>query len=1031
MTWNIHGNTEAFKHCTVTNFLHKFDVIFLSETHAIQNTNIFLNNYEVYDYPDKNCNIEYPRGGCILLIRNFLIKYIASINHEFTDCVQIVFVNNSIFNFQYIPPSDSTYFSPHYIAIMAELFMHAKFKKYPLITLGDLNSRMGTLQLKNFTHVPNPDITKNNNGTNILENIIHQFDIIPLNGLKYKNHTFDTNFTFFRGDQRSQIDLGLTNKHALSNIKNFIICNNAPEISDHKPLYVKYHLLSEYSMDHTYKAIRQINRPKANHSSLLRIRNDKINFNLCKNLINIHTKNIMRETTETNLNNTQIAQKLEKCIKSAAYISFHKNNNNNLHSNQNISNNNMDSSDSDSDILNQVRKHEFMKWSCLMEKNDPKEIWSALNWRGELNKNIDDDLHSQELANFFQERCQIDPDQSKLENICFEAENDYFEPPISQEEISDNIENIKDNSTTTDGFNGYFLKCIATEILPLLLILFNSIFNDGSYPCAVWWCLMFGISKKGKFQLPNNIRGITIMSQIAKVYDAIICNRIIKKITIPKNQSAYQKKRGCFLNVMAIRIFILISKKCKMKFYVIFSDFAAAFDSISRLKLLQKLVKIGLSITLINAIRDMYTNIETLVLHNGEFSNTFYLDCGVKQGAPSSGILFIAYIIDLINIFCQEFPIENIIGRIHLLIHADDTAVLAYGRQNAINKIKRLSRYCLENCIKLQPTKCSFLVTNSEESDQQPIMVNNQSIPYSTSEIYLGSFICASGNINDHIKGEINYRKKSIIKYYSFLRKNPNIPMIYKLKVLDACILSSLIYNSETWGPANIEKLELEYRKMLKTTLGVKLSTCNEFPFIELNLPTIKTRIHQKQYKFWLAIKELENDDPVKIAVQLAEQYNLDFVKHYHNLERIYSNVDIHEYNMNEIRNNILRKAENNKTKYITYLKINPSLQKSNIYFNHIPRAKLQYSIKLRTISHDLIDEIGRRKNIPKDLRLCHCKKAVETEEHFLLRCVEYTDIRYKYNIESHEIHEILNENYLEYINELVIRRKALMQNHS
>lgn len=335
----------------------------------------------------------------------------------------------------------------------------------------------------------------------------------------------------------------------------------------------------------------------------------------------------------------------------------------------------------------------------------------------------------------------------------------------------------------------------------------------------------------------------------------------------------------------------------------------------------------------------------------------------------------------------------------------------------------------MNNYINLQPSKCAFLVTNSVNFDQLPIIINNQEIPYCDSQLYLGSFICASGNINDHVKGDLKNRMKSVIKYYAFLRRNTFLPLSYKLKVLESCIVSSLIYNSETWGNANIDKLEIIYRKMLKTTLGIKISTCNELPYIELNVPTIKSKIYKKQLKFWHSIQELENDDPVKIACQAAQQSQLEFIKHYQNLDTKYTINNITELSIDEIRNSIRLKASQNKTKYVTYLKINPSLEKSNIYTSYTPWSKLQYMIKLRTISHDLIDEIGRRKNIPKELRICHCQKSTETEEHFLLYCESYNDIRFKYGIANIELKNILNENFLDYTNELVARRKYLSQN--
>ena len=83
------------------------------------------------------------------------------------------------------------------------------------------------------------------------------------------------------------------------------------------------------------------------------------------------------------------------------------------------------------------------------------------------------------------------------------------------------------------------------------------------------------------------------------------------------------------------------------------------------------------------------------------------------------------------------------------------------------------------------------------------------------------------------------------------MTQNRNAPLNVKEKVLESCILSTVIYNSETWGDANLDDLEKKYRQALKYTLGVRKSVCNEFPYIELDKPTLMSRVHKRQLKFF------------------------------------------------------------------------------------------------------------------------------------------------------------------------------------
>ena len=86
-----------------------------------------------------------------------------------------------------------------------------------------------------------------------------------------------------------------------------------------------------------------------------------------------------------------------------------------------------------------------------------------------------------------------------------------------------------------------------------------------------------GNTEKGKLVLSNCVRGITGLNQFAKIYDLILFDRLKTFINIPREQTAYQKGKGCDMHVATIRFLKLIIKKTKTPLFIVFTDFKSCF----------------------------------------------------------------------------------------------------------------------------------------------------------------------------------------------------------------------------------------------------------------------------------------------------------------------------------------------------------------------------------------------------------------------------------------------------------------------
>ena len=91
-------------------------------------------------------------------------------------------------------------------------------------------------------------------------------------------------------------------------------------------------------------------------------------------------------------------------------------------------------------------------------------------------------------------------------------------------------------------------------------------------------------------------------------------------------------------------------------------------------------------------------------------------------------------------------------------------------------------------------------------------------------------------------------------------------------------------------GPIlKIDRLEVLYGQMLKSVLRIGVMTCTEFPYIELGLLLIRTRILIKRWDFWKSIAQMDNNTPLKQVIETAKHHSLKEIKHYLRLASKYS----------------------------------------------------------------------------------------------------------------------------------------------
>ena len=649
--------------------------------------------------------------------------------------------------------------------------------------------------------------------------------------------------------------------------------------------------------------------------------------------------------------------------------------------------------------ISQPSDDEHKRWKHILNTNDDKLLWKAVNWKGDVDFNGNDEEtptdqeFKHHLENLFY------PDGEEPLNVD-ELLADYnttiplLDSEITPEEVNHVIlKQVKPNkSSGLDGISPGLFHMLPAEWLLYLTMLLNVVFFS-FYPASWMYAKLTMLFKKGNRLICDNYRGISVINSITKIYDYVLYNRLSKWWQPDREQAGAQPKRGCTEHLVTLRLLMNFSFNKKVKLFIAFIDFSKAYDRVPRKLMFAILKKLGCGLIMLAALLYMYK-----VTHSILGIAVISAVVGVRQGSPTSCFFFILYVNVLIRNIKLESGPDSFLKWLHLLMLMDDTVIFASSRERLISKLNILDNYCQTYGMQMNESKTKFMVINGSGSDMLPIKLTDITMKICQFYVYLGSIFTADGSTDTSLRAHARDKKSHLNKLLIFLAKNRDMPFIIKRKVFEAAFNSAILYGAESWLNVNLKPMELIYMSAVKALLGVRQSTPNKICLVEAGMFPLKVLVLQKQSIFlnkMLRERVDLEDDPLMFALNLTENQNPKMKKCINELKDRVNYADV-----NTVKHFV---ANGTTTRFLTYTNINGDMSMHNVYarrydrYYFIPEIYRLAFTRMRTSSHRLRIETGRWAKLEREQRLCKCKQAVGDEAHALTQCTLTQSLRDEY----------------------------------
>ena len=575
-----------------------------------------------------------------------------------------------------------------------------------------------------------------------------------------------------------------------------------------------------------------------------------------------------------------------------------------------------------------------------------------------------------------------------------------------------------------DNIPSEIIKASFSHISPFLLNLYNKMYSSGEYPRSWGESIIYPIFKKGDVNDAQSYRGITLISILAKIYSQLLLNRLTRWTadydTITNKQFGFQKGKSTTDCVFLLHSIISKVLNSGEKLYCVFIDYEKCFDKIDRSYLWQKLLSQNISCKFVKAIKSMYATVKLCIKYNNNFSQFFDSHIGLKQGDPSSPILFMLFVndmIDTINSNINDIFTTNEI-KLFLIMFADDQVVFAKSPQALQSLLKDIENYCNTWGIKININKTKAMIFENGISYHE-FFIHNTAIELVDSFKYLGLTLFKNGNWNRSQKCIAQHASFALFNLFTVFNI-VDLPISQKCKLFDTLVGSVLNFGAEIWGNHEASDIELIHTKFLRRILGVRRSTNLTALYGELGRVPMAITRKIIMIKYWIKILKQNNNALVKNAYLMLKSdadrninyhgknwaYQIKSILQRHGLEYIWNQQSEIEIPFYTIKQRIIDMycqkwytEINNSSRLESYCLFKHDFKQEK-YLDVILENKYKVALsRFRTSSHDLRIETGRYDDIDREQRRCKSCNMVKIEDefHFLLVCPKYRELRSKY----------------------------------
>ena len=499
-----------------------------------------------------------------------------------------------------------------------------------------------------------------------------------------------------------------------------------------------------------------------------------------------------------------------------------------------------------------------------------------------------------------------------------------------------------------------------------------------------------GKGTKGKC---SNERGITVSSNMGKLFERIINTRAKEHVTISDAQAGGKEKRATTDHLLILKEIITSQKEKKKPIYIAYLDVTKAYDKAWLTGIMYALNKNGLKGPIWNIVRKLNLNLKGVIKTKDGPTRTIAIQDSIRQGGVLSVLMYALLMDEIAKELKRQdkgCPLPPTNEKIGCLLWMDDVVLLSENDKELQEMLDITNNIAKRYHIVFGKEKSKIMTTNKK--NKTTFRLGNTELEKTDKYKYLGEIINEKHNLEDQIK-QNRMKSEGALQTILGIAKDPHlkgIEMDTVWKLLETCIIPILTYGCETWAPLKKEYKELNriLDQIIKRILMIPTTTPREALYIETGLTDMKHMMDNKRIQMEKRLEKTKNDlidKTLKASTNKSWQQKTNATHEEYGTTKDMNNTEIRKKSLEKFKHRISSEgAEKSKIRFLLDGIEEWTPGKRQPYLKKLNRKQASLIFKLR---NRMINVKRNFKNTHNNLTCRGCYATEETQEHVLEIC--------------------------------------------